>query len=111
VIDFNEIDLVSDVVEFIRSNRVMVSRQDIIVELITVAAHSGGVWPRASSREWGDAIDLAVKRGLLQVSGERKELVGVAVVAGADKDSAQGEKLGKGRAKFAASQLSLFEMD
>jgi len=108
-------DLVSDVVEFIRSNRVPVKRQDIVVELITIAAHSGGVWPRASSQEWNAAIDAAVGRELLAVSGDRKEFIGVPVVqlAGAE-DSAPvvvGKQSRGAKAKVAASQLSLFEMD
>lgn len=60
-------DLVADVVEFIGSEREPRKPSDVAMELFRLGANCK-LWPEASVTQWMDAIEEAVKRGLLEKS-------------------------------------------
>jgi hypothetical protein len=60
-------DLVADVVEFIGSEREPCKPSDVAMELFRLGTNCK-LWPESSVTQWMDAIEEAVKRGLLDKS-------------------------------------------
>lgn len=57
-------NLVADIVEFIKSNRGPVNRREIIVEMVSVSSRCK-LWPMASYEQWDAAIEHAIRDGLI----------------------------------------------
>jgi hypothetical protein len=101
-------NLISDIVDFIRSNRVPVNRREIVIEIIQVA-QCNPVWPVAGPGAWDDAISEAIKQGLLiETAGDM-----VSGIVTEDEDASKvlpsGGKSKKRAARPREVQLSLFD--
>lgn len=70
-------DLSDALVEWVEGERVPLSRYRLVEEITKFARHSRA-WPSATPRQWGEAVDSAIKHGLL---AERDGAIVVVVAA------------------------------
>lgn len=57
-------NLTDALVEWVAGERVPLSRYRLVEEITRFARHSSA-WPSATPRQWGEAVDSAIKHGLL----------------------------------------------
>lgn len=63
-------DLASEIAEFCRNVMARPCKRDELIFEITKMAIHNPAWPTASYKIWSDAIDEAIKRGLLDKTCE-----------------------------------------
>ncbi|MCC7334410.1 MAG: hypothetical protein IT422_04920 [Pirellulaceae bacterium] len=56
--------LTDSLIEWLRGERVPLSRFRLVEEITLFARHSRS-WPTATPRQWGEAVDSACRQGLL----------------------------------------------
>lgn len=66
-------DLVAEVVDFIRGERLPILPETVAVELVLLGAVSE-LWSTAETHEWAKAIEQAVERGLIVRCGDKVQL-------------------------------------
>lgn len=54
--------LESDVVDYLKGERVPITRQAFVVGIVTLSTHSNA-WQRATHEQWGEALDRCIKSG------------------------------------------------
>lgn len=63
-------DLVSEVVDFVRTERQPIAPQTVAVELVLFGAVSE-LWSTATADQWAQALEEAIKRGLIVQCGDK----------------------------------------
>lgn len=61
-------DLTADVVDYLKGERVPITRQAFVLGIVTLSTHSNA-WQRATHEQWSEALDRCIKSGAVVEEG------------------------------------------